>query len=52
MIYVHVDGPKHINLPHIFCRARAGLKSAGLDWARALHCGLGLLRAWLGLGQA
>jgi hypothetical protein len=31
-------------------RAGAGLKSAGSGRARALHCGLGLLRAWPGLG--
>jgi hypothetical protein len=31
-------------------RAGAGLKSAGLGLAWALHCGLGLLRAWLGGG--
>jgi hypothetical protein len=31
-------------------RAGAGLKSAGSGRAWALHCGLGLLRAWPGLG--
>jgi hypothetical protein len=34
----------------VLFRAGAGLKSAGSGWARALHCGLGLLWAWPGLG--
>jgi hypothetical protein len=34
----------------VHVRAGAGLKSAGSGRARALHCGLGLLRAWPGMG--
>jgi hypothetical protein len=36
--------------PASVSRAGVGLKSAGLGRARALHCGLRLLRAWPGLG--
>jgi hypothetical protein len=40
----------HKNEPVSKSRAGSGLKNAGSGWAWALYCGLGLLRAWPGLG--